>query len=1563
MSTLQLLVVDITNLAVEAKRRNNEVKAACDVALARLKPHESALQLDNGLPLNDTECRDVAAPFILSLLSGNVKLATLSVPVLQRLINAHFVPSGQIESMLDSLGDAANLSIDIQLRTLQCMPSVMQAYRDALQGDLLRKLLAICSGMTANNKSTVVINTALATLQQLFSAIYDRVPSPSGQIEHNVTIDEDQVVSIDLHSLEAFKIFDDLCKLASQEEPIYLPPTMRINTLAVFELLENIVANHKPLFQTQQEFGYLLRQKLVPLLLKALNKSSTEGGKVSFQTAIRTMRIIQVLICLDLLEVIELESEVILSYLNHFLSEALSGNRTTKTDEGKRSNGVWEYMVLEVYRHIFQDFDLIRKVFLKFDAGENSKRLLQELISTLSTYIQHDARIRQTKGLRPLESSESALNSSAISRHSNLKISILDHLDKAEPPSNIPPTYAGFLILHILTTLCEGISRFVTSLSNQKQDPKSIEADVEFISMFIEVGHANFLTLFGTLLYTSMDNESFHGIIRAIQKYTHTTGLLGLGDLRDGLLLLISAAIIDNVELPHERGEADQDLRADESGILSLSESIAESLGIQEKQVDTSAVILGAGKFNSRNVTCFRALVNLAVSLGSTLDSSWKIIWITFQWCDYFINGPETQRTNSGKVKTPEVLNPALSISDRNNVENSKKKFLDSINEYQQNSFHSLIKSLTELSQPKDHSSEPLKICPHNQTFFMNQLVVIAAINPIKFLIEEDDAWILINHFFTGEIALRDNSFGLRIYAVQKFNFFVQNTTIEGLQSSDKSINGMTATKSLEALMGVLERMYKSGQTLELLVMNCETEIRLLILTALHQMIDKYDTYYQNSWDIVFKIVNSSFSINGAIVHGKGDRLRLLLSSSFETLKLILDEFIFSLPFDQVKILIDTLFNFSKQEVDLNILFSAVSYFWLVGDSIKKKVTESSEQKPTDVSLTGEADLSAAIEDSTDYTLLDVYLLLTLSKISHDSRAQVRDGAIQTFFQIVDVHGALFTLGYWNIIYELLLPKFLKLELQLDDANFDKKDWIESLDLMLSGLVSLYLSFFIDSEHSIRYWKGLIDYFGLLLSLKWIDLNVLVFKCLKDCLIPLQSNDSQSKQKICDMLFEFWLTVPIEYDFLNPLFQDSLTKLMHCFPSLYSVVEGRLTIDDAQSILNKFNSCARYPVLPESYSDEAKPSMLQQAVLDNLRAFKGTSAAVKSIIMQQLAGIVVLPFAVRTRIEEKIGSKLQGKHLKTPTFVAISALALNLLGDRLREFKEFAILIEDKGVIKILRSLLEVVEAKFDGIIKGSSTRAWTEANTILRFVIVKIVENDRQGNPKAMSADLWGLMLAAIKLSLHTHDLQYEYFNIEQYHALVDLVLPRLKRDSVHVDFVQDFIEEVYNCSFVYAINDTEATMVLGSGTINDFTAKLSTFDFDQLFGTTEPLEIVPSKLTARTCLAELIRFASSPQVSTTLNEKSLSYFVCRLLFSLRRFIADESLLNKAPLPWVQREELLTILKGIIEVLANLRHSSQSHEMLKLQPLLVKCVPYSTRIKGLSELIEKAMLSMKNHL
>ena len=70
--------------------------------------------------------------------------------------------------------------------------------------------------------------------------------------------------------------------------------------------------------------------------------------------------------------------------------------------------------------------------------------------------------------------------------------------------------------------------------------------------------------------------------------------------------------------------------------------------------------------------------------------------------------------------------------------------------------------------------------------------------------------------------------------------------------------------------------------------------------------------------------------------------------------------------------------------------------------------SEKGKSKPD---LKSEEDLVKFIEDQHEsyasYICLDIYLLLSLAKISNVEvdRAQVRDGAIQTFYQIIDVHG------------------------------------------------------------------------------------------------------------------------------------------------------------------------------------------------------------------------------------------------------------------------------------------------------------------------------------------------------------------------------------------------------------------------------------------------------------------------------------------------------------------------------------------------------------------------------
>lgn len=66
-------------------------------------------------------------------------------------------------------------------------------------------------------------------------------------------------------------------------------------------------------------------------------------------------------------------------------------------------------------------------------------------------------------------------------------------------------------------------------------------------------------------------------------------------------------------------------------------------------------------------------------------------------------------------------------------------------------------------------------------------------------------------------------------------------------------------SKTLNGLNGYLEKLFGMGSSKELLINNRETEIHLLILTTLHTLIDKYDKNYQQTWNEVFKLLNTPF--------------------------------------------------------------------------------------------------------------------------------------------------------------------------------------------------------------------------------------------------------------------------------------------------------------------------------------------------------------------------------------------------------------------------------------------------------------------------------------------------------------------------------------------------------------------------------------------------------------------------------------------------------------------------------------------------------------------------------
>lgn len=1551
------LQTELSALQTESKRRHADVKAQCDRALSLLQKHDLS-------SLSEAETAIITQPFILGISTGNAKITTVAIPAIHKIIVGGVVSVEQLPALLDGLREASALGIDIQLRILQCLPALLQMFPN-IQGANLKKVLGICATLTMNNKPGVVINTASATLQQLFSNVFDDKRESEKIIEkekddkiHSEEANEQsQSPNPQSSSPELVKLFSDLVRLVEFEAPEHFAEIAALKTLAVLEIIENVVSTHTKLFH-EADMVAILRKRLVPALLRILSSSvGLDASNVSaFPLVCRAMRLVQVLLSQQI-AYLEDECEVILSFFNHMLSAP---------EEWQQA------MVLELYRGLFANFLTIKTIFERYDSAERKKDVLRELLTIFGHYM-NTHRELQTKVL------VAPTSQPYLSRHSALKMPILDHLDKQEPPQ-VPRTYRIFLICKIVILLADGIAGFVQDLSANTVT-ETLEADVDFTNDFIASVHEDVTALFQTLMYTTMDGETFHLLVRSLQRFTHATGLLGMAPLRDGLLKVLARAIVEPTTFKSEPAAQSETGKQ----LLALGESIAESFGtsiVHDKPAEVA--------FNSRHVTCLRALTNLAVSLGTTLGESWRIVWITFQWCDYYLNGADEYSASKNEALVE------ISATERANIDNLRKKLFDSVADYPQISYGELISVVMALSEEgekeeekeekteseksgeeegkkgeeesekgkrrenmKEEESEkrkgrtsqekvhgkitneerngliidPLLPCPFNTSFYSTVILKLALVDSNKFLMDDTPHWAKICAFFTRAALRRQLLFQLRLHFAKTFNAVVDHVARTAFEARGGA-HVKAAEKTLTALEGFVREMFALGDG-EQMAQNCETQMHLFALQTLHGLVDKYDAFYQDSWDTVFEIVRTLFQ------RDKG-KIAPLVDLAFNTMKLILDEFVGSLPYVHLRLLIDTLSGFCAQKHDLNILFSLVHYFWLVSDSLRGRIERAlgkDSGKPDEpvngkqnsqVVLGADFDSLAAVISSGElyasYVALEVYLLHQLVALTSDLRPTVRDGAIQTFFQIIDAHGPLLTAaGVWSTVYSAVLTKLFVVEEH-------QKDWVDSLVLVLQGLVEIYKKFFKsnkdkgdeklgDEKMGTSPWRTLISYLKTLLSFNISSLDLKVFAAFNDLV------HDTGLAEIRNMFLEFWTSVSVEYDFVNAAaYQERLTAMMKTFPQLYVAISDDLTVDECTTILGVLSKCAKYPVLPSQMLDNARPSQLQAVVVDNLRIIDPANESIQSAVAQQLSQMAVYPFGLRERIERKLSSNLTlMSKVKVPTFEAMGRMSMGLLVDKLAAIKHTEVLVNDGGAIKITKALLQVVAV--------GSGESWGRANEILRGLLRRLMNVD------IGDEELWKLAVNAMTMSFNLAEVEHfdERLLAIQYRELVETVMPRLV-ESKKYDLVNHFIETLYASSYLYAPNVIEIQMQ--RGTVQEQIRAFSEYDFDEFFGTTEPLVRYENTETRFKCLRELIRLSrdDDENVRKVADER----LTLRAAFAMRRFVDDQKLLGKCPMSKIQKMEMEEILGGL-----------QISGILGA--LVVAMVPYSERVTGLVDLMKRS--------
>lgn len=602
-----------------------------------------------------------------------------------------------------------------------------------------------------------------------------------------------------------------------------------------------------------------------------------------------------------------------------------------------------------------------------------------------------------------------------------IRVPCIDQLDKTDPPST-PESYIYCLTLTCINSFSEGLAKFILPLTipsdgskgsrrrvhrnrsgslpkgagtgdgdgnasespartpspsrrplqrraTQRRtfipgNPLSLEShplytDIQISAAIVEICWPAILASCSTFLYAALDAELYHALVRSFQKFAHVAGLLRLTTPRDAFLTTLGkAAVPSNVlsanivasPIPPEGSGA--------KGLLSVDTLVGNNSGTSGDRLSNLADSQ-LPTLNSRNLLCLRALINLGIALGPTLESSWAIILETLQQADYILFN--SSRKSGRQSQAPNAKTDAQKQNDSNlmanvgselaAVEASVVKMFESTRDFPDEALLSVINALCKLTEMEsDQAKTPISAKSptsfHKRTPSSGSVRLVSQISENVFTIVKlgelaqinmsriigpnpaTNGWTMLVNQLTAIASSRELSNSVRLKAAE----ILYELTIAAAKAVtvENTENVAEVQKRiLLALKEVLEFTYKgSDGKVDSSTRSAELEIHRAGLESLNAILEHSGQSLIAGWEIVFDIITSIFDTNGKSSSGLGTisegglpvvaKGARLIPSSFSSLQLICSDFLSTLPTHCILVLVDALYAFCSQVDDLN---------------------------------------------------------------------------------------------------------------------------------------------------------------------------------------------------------------------------------------------------------------------------------------------------------------------------------------------------------------------------------------------------------------------------------------------------------------------------------------------------------------------------------------------------------------------------------------------------------------------------------------------------------------------
>lgn len=944
----------------------------------------------------------------------NPKFAGSGIVGLQRLVVSNALPKETLSEVLQAFRECSTLALDIQLKVLQALPSLLQNYASSLTGELLVNAFQVCF-LLYSSKTAVVSNTAAAALQQLVNSTLEKAA-----LKDDGTTDEpelevpigDGTIWIHGAALDAYHLLEDVCLLTDGQKPkVLLGATLSQNF--GLELLESVLVNHADTVTAHPEQIHVLRQRLMPLIIKILSE------RASFPITVRTMRVLQLVLSRLLFALAE-DCEMALSLLNHMFDAdaAILWKRA---------------LCLEVFRNIHSEPALVRSIYAHYDQADEKRNIVRDHLGGLVRLasekpavigLGQQSSIPSSLGQDDTSGEQAAtqagglvgsIGASVTTADTNrpgisalwslIRTPCIEQLDKSEPP-NLPATYIYSLALTCITRFSEGLARFllpftvpVESKSKRKQssmkepeisdsvdgsssntlqrkqslrgrklpvNPLSLKEHVLY-SQITTSGHMvencwpALLAASSTYLNATMDSENYHGLIRSFQKFTQIAGLLDLATPRDAFLTTLgkhAVPALNSTSISPQISGRDSQTHEDP---LASDHNLSASPTIRQQSVDMAIPTM-----NTRHLLCLRALLNLGIALGPFLKKSWTIILETLLQADLILSfsGP-TGRKQAKRAASKAESEAAAEKADGSEdlglevtaAETAASRLLENTADLPSDAFLDFVKCLCSLLHIEDSIQEaedgflsPQPAARKHQKmrsvsgipdagahersngFVIDKLDDVIQNNVGRMLQPQisESGWNLILEVLTDVLSSNRAHSNVRIKAAIALDGLIVSVAVSEESLSPRERDAVW-DRSLYALLNEVSALYKSQYHGTTSSRTCEVEIHRMALEALKSILDHCGDALIIGWKSVLAIINSIFDDPVSAGHNEDKlasrgRSPLLVRSAFESLQLVCSDFLASVPSSHLISLLDTLYRYCAQELDLNISLTVSAF-------------------------------------------------------------------------------------------------------------------------------------------------------------------------------------------------------------------------------------------------------------------------------------------------------------------------------------------------------------------------------------------------------------------------------------------------------------------------------------------------------------------------------------------------------------------------------------------------------------------------------------------------------------